>query len=178
MSDTAQNFNSNVNDIWSVPDSMQVSQTNGSAQNPHDDSNQPSPPKPLSGSFGKPGLAGGGESGGGSESGIIAQELLDKARLEEVGHIAEIYKSTETLASPEVGEKLKPAEAYKPKEEKTSVSQVAQPEETPLKGKIVDQRTGKVKTHRVAETADKTTKVADIKEQEFIEGAEQVHSII
>jgi len=42
----------------------------------------------------------------------------------------------------------------------------------------VDQRTGKVKTHRVAETADKTTKVADIKEQEFIEGVEQVHSII
>lgn len=174
MSDTAQNSNPNVNDIWSLPDpSTQAPQVNGSPQNPHDDLVQTPVQKPLSGSFGKPGLAGGGESGGGSGS---TQEQADERQQEQPQD--ERLPSVETIRSPEVGEKLKLAEAPKPKEEMASEPQVVQPEETSLKGKIVDQRTGKVKTHRVAERADKTTKVADIKEQDFIEGVEQVHSII
>lgn len=175
MSDTAQNLNSNVNDIWSVPDST---------QNPNDDLNQAPTQKPSGRSFGKPGLAGGGESGGflGStrEQGITQgdEHQQEQPRSDEVARGKESMPSDEILKSPEVGEKLKPAEARKPTEEKIKEPQVAQPEEVLVKGEIVDQRTGKVKTHRVAETADKTTKVADIKEQEFIEGVEQVHSII
>lgn len=160
MSDTAQNLNSNVNDIWSLPDST---------QNPNDDLNQAPTQKPLGRSFGKPGLAGGGESGG------FLGSTQEQPRSDEVARGKESMPSDEALKSPEVGEKLKPAEVPKPREEKIKEPQVAQPEEALVKGEIVDQRTGKVKTHRVAETADKTTKVADIKEQEFIEGVEQEH---
>ncbi|MFA5776594.1 MAG: hypothetical protein WC988_03520 [Patescibacteria group bacterium] len=167
MSDTAQN--ANVNDIWSLPDPP---------VNLTDDQNQKPTQKPLGSSFGKPGIAGGGEGGGGLESDITAQELLNKARKEEAGRSAEIYEAPETLVTLEVGEKLKPAEVHKPKEEKSKEPQVAQPEAAPLNGTIVDKRTGRIKTHRVAEIADETTKKADIKEQEFIEGVEQVHSII
>jgi hypothetical protein len=146
MSDTAQDPNPNVpnvKDIWSVP-------------------------KPVGGSYGKPGLAGGGESGS-WESDTAEQEPLS----------AEVLKSPEILVSPEVGEDLKPAKVYKPGEERAKESPNQQPEEPVVKGQIVDQRTGKkLKTHRVAEAADKVTQVADIEEQDFIENVEKVHSII
>lgn len=173
MSDTAQNLNSNVNDIWSVPDLTQAPQASGSIQSPYDDLNQLSPQKSLGGSFGKPGLAGAGESGGDSGS---TQEHADERQQEQPHY--EKLPSVETIRSSEVGEKLKSAEVHKPVEEKIKESQVAQPEEVSVKGQIVDQRTGEVKIHRVAEIADKTTKIADIKEQEFIKKVEQVHSII
>ena len=170
MSDTAQNLNSNVNDIWSLPDSStQAPQANTSPQNPNNDLIQMPVQKPLGGSFGKPGLAGGGEGGIGWEStNTVREEQSHDERL----------PSVEKIRSPEVGEKLKPAETLKPKEEKIKESQVVQPEEISAKKRVVDKRTGNVKTHRVAERADGITKTADIKEQEFIEGVEQVHSII
>jgi len=155
MSDTAQNSNTHVNDIWSLPDP------------PQDDANTTQ--KPSSGSFGKPGLAGGGENGGGWESDNAAQE---------VEHTAEIFKTPEVPVSPEVGEKEKPEEVHEPKRTpKAEPPEVVQ--EISTKGKIIDKRTGKEKTHRVdPNKADKVTKIADIKEQDFIEGVELVHTIV
>lgn len=157
MSDTAQD--SNLNDIWSLPDSPQV----------RGDGNGQPPQKPPSKSFGKPGLAGGGENGGDWESEEAAKNT------ERVG---EIYKAPETLASPEVGEKQKPAAVQKPREEPNIEPQEVV-QEISTKGKIIDERTGKKRTHRVdINKADSITKIADIKEQEFIEGVESVHSIV
>lgn len=182
MSDTAQNPNANVNDIWSMPDPpVQVPQANTSSQNSNgsqtqDDANAIQ--KHSSGGFGKPGLAGSSEGGGGLESDIAVKELLNKARREETEHTAEVFKAPEILKSPEAGENLKPAESQKSKEEKPKEPEMAQSEEVTTRGEIIDKRTGKERTHRVDDKADKVTKTADIKEQEFIEGVEQVHSII
>jgi len=159
MSDTAQNSNANVNDIWSLP-----SPPAGSA---NDRGKIPARKRP-SGSFGKPGLAGGGESDENWES-----EAAEK----DAERVGEIYKAPETLVSPEVGEKQKAAGAQKPKKE----PEVESPEvvqDISTKGKIIDKRTGKERTHRVDKNADSITKIADVKEQEFIEGVESIHSIV
>jgi hypothetical protein len=140
MSNAAQDPNTDVNDIWSLPDT---------------------PAQPLKVNI----PSGGGESERNWESGNIN---------------AEVYRSPEIPESPEIGEKPELPEVHKPthKKERVILPQEDQPGEASPKGKVVDQRTGKEKMHRVAEAADNTTKVADIKEQEFIEGVESVHSII
>jgi len=167
MSDTAQNSNADVNDIWSLPDPpAQAPQANASPQNPNDSHTTT---VKNGGGFGRPGLAGGGEGGAGLES---------DAAQEEAERTAEIFKAPETLVTPEVGEKQKLPEVHPRKEKRVEEPQVVRPEKAPAKGRVVDQRTGKVKTHRVADAADSITKTADIKEQEFIEGVEQVHSIV
>ena len=153
MSGTAQNPNTSIDDIWSLPGSQQP--------------------------VGKPGLANGGEGGGDWESDTTAQELLDKARQEEARRNAEVFKAPETLVSPEVGEQFRPAEIYKPKEDVVRKPEAIQIREPLTEGKIVDQRTGKkLKTHRVAEVADKVTQAADIKEMDFIENVEKIHSLV
>lgn len=150
MDDTARN--SNVKDIWS------------------NDQSQTPPQKPSGGSFGKPGLSGSGESAGIWES--------DSNEKEETEPGPEVYKAPETLETPEVGETEKPKEVHKHQHKPKVDTQEVEPEIPPQK-KIVDRRTGKEVTHRVdINRADSITKTADIKEQEFIEGVEKVHTIV
>ncbi len=212
MDDTAQN--SNVTDIWSM-----VSQSNR-----QDDTNQPAPrgDPQTGGGFGKPGLAGGGETGYSQdrqegrdedqrtpvdesakklEVDKEALDLVEKARRREVeelaelhkpaeqGRLGEIQKSQETMKSPEVvkspeipvsPEVPKSPEVQRTKARKTQDKKLEQQSTnisgSPAPGKIVDKRTGKEKPHRVdANRADSVTKIADIKEQEFIERVEREH---
>lgn len=170
----------NVNDIWSTPNqpvqgNFQSSASGGSIVSP----------VPKAGSS-KPGLAGSGESGGWGEV-PSAEDLLEKARKEEAEQVAELYKAPEVPGSVEVGEKLTPAEVLrspenlkspKPQENKSpaKLSPKVIPQEESLKGKVVDKRTGKEKTHRVdINNADAVTKTADLKEQDFIEHVEKEH---
>ena len=171
---------SNVNDIRSLPDRLaQTPQANTSPVNSTDDSSRaPITQKPSGGKFGRPGLAGSDELTQGVSEVDLSSGPVEITLAPEQEKSTEIYQAPEILTPPEVGERLKPAEARKPGEKTPQSPQVVQPEEPPARGKIVDRRTGKEKLHRVAETADKTTKTADIKEQEFIEGVEQVHSIV
>jgi len=212
MDDTAQK--SNVTDIWST----------AGQGNQQDDQNQPTlqPNAPTGGNFGKPGLAGGGESGYSedkkeSEEGFPKTEdqekakkleadketldLLEKARKREMDELAElqrplerqktgeIQRPQETSTSPEVGrspeiprspEVQKSPEIHRSgvnKQQKESTEQpIQEAPAPPASEKILDKRTGKEKTHRVdINKADAVTKVADIKEQEFIERVEQEH---
>ncbi len=220
MDSTAQN--SNVTDIWSAT----------GQGNQQDDQNQPvlqgGQPASAGGSFSKPGLAGGGESGyvgEGQESQDKTQkpeadeksqglkvdqetlDLLEKARKREMDELAELHKPVErykvgevqkpqeALKSPEIAgspeipkspevqrspEVQKSPELYRPEVGKTQKADASQSAkelpESPAPGKIVDKRTGKEKTHRVdINKADAVTKVADIKEQEFIERVDQEH---
>jgi len=103
------------------------------------------------------------------------QEFLEKAKKEEAERVAEIYKAPEVLPSPEAVRKIK--EPLKP------ALQPAKPQEVVqglvANGAVIDKRTGKEKTHRVdIQSADGITRIADLKEQDFIEGVESVHSII
>lgn len=161
MNDTAHSPTSNVDDIWSVPDP---------ASTPVDDHVQVASQPPSIPSFGRPGFNQTGEIGGNVEQATVAHETLPSSN--------EVYKAPEVLPVPEIGEKLPLTELYSlskevPQELKSPVLQDALPQ-----NKVLDKRTGKVRTHRVADTADKTTKTADIKEQEFIKGVEEIHTIV
>ncbi len=162
MDVTAQN--PNINDIWSV--------SNQTPPTPVDDQNQPVPKKPSVGSFGKPGLAGDGESSDWEDT-PTAEELLADARKEEAEHVAEIYKAPEAFKSAEV---LKSPEIQKfENKQKKSFPQETS-DESLVKKNVVEQRTNREKLHRVdINKADSVTKTADIKEQEFIEGVEREH---
>lgn len=159
-----------VTNIWSTQDPGQV-QPPVQPNPPDNDIQEPMATEPSSGgSFGKPGLGG--------ESVVVETGVsMEAAPLPEAERPAEVEVSPEVLVSPEIGEKTEPAkveESPKPKEVETAIA-----EDLPTKGKIVDKRTGKVRTHRVdVERADKITKIADIDEQEFIDGVQRVHSIV
>jgi hypothetical protein len=186
MDVTAQN--PKVNDIWSMPD--QPAQVNPPPTDPDNPQNNQSvrdngsdAPSASSGSFGKPGLARGGESGSWQET-LTAEDLLEKARKAEAEQVAELYKAPEIPSSAEAGEKLRPVEVLraleiqKPqsKKEPSKPSPKVVLQEESLKGKVVDRRTGKEKTHRVdINNADEVTKTADLKEQDFIEHVEKEH---
>ncbi len=117
------------------------------------------------------------------------QRPTESHKSEERQKTGEVQKPQETLTSPEVGrspeiprspEVQKSPEIHKPgvdKQQKESTDQPVQKVPSPSASeKIVDKRTGKEKTHRVdINKADAVTKVADIKEQEFIERVEQEH---
>jgi len=95
----------------------------------------------------------------------------------EVQKSPEIGQSPEVLRSPEI---QKSPETHRPgvdNKQKESTDQPVQKVPPPSASeKIVDKRTGKEKTHRVdINKADAVTKVADIKEQEFIERVDQEH---
>lgn len=216
MDVTAQN--SKVNDIWSTMDQpVQVNPPPTDPDNPQNNPNvrddggvAPSAPSASPGSFGKPGLARGGENGGWQES-LTAEELLEKARKQEAEQVAELYKPSETRKSSEVpgsvevatspevsratevGEKLRPAEVLRPPESvpspevqkpQSKKAPSESPESSPkvaqqpqdIAGKVVEKRTSKEKLHRVdINKADSVTKIADIKEQDFIENVEKEH---
>jgi len=120
------------------------------------------------------------------------QETLtspEVGRSPEVPRNPEMSKSPEVQKSPEIGqspeiprspEVQKSPEIHRPgvdKQQKESTDQPVQKVPAPpVSEKILDKRTGKEKTHRVdINKADAVTKVADIKEQEFIERVEQEH---
>ena len=144
MDDTAQN--SNVTDIWSAT----------GQGNQQDDQNQTTPQggTQAGGSFGKPGLAGGGESGYSegkkeSEEGFPkteAQEkakklevdketldLLEKARKREMDELAEFRQPAERQT---FIENQSPTESHK-YEERQKIGEVQKPQETLINPEVV-----------------------------------------
>lgn len=123
------------------------------------------------------------------------EELAELQKPVERQKIGEVQKPQEALVSPEVGkspeiprspeipknpEIQKSPEVHRPAVNKLQKESTEQPVREvpapPASEKLVDKRTGKEKTHRVdINKADSVTKVADIKEQEFIERVEQEH---
>ena len=117
------------------------------------------------------------------------QRPTESHKSEERQKTGEVQRPQETLTSPEVGrspeipkspEVQKSPEIHRPGVDKQQKEPTEQPIQkvpaSPASEKIVDKRTGKEKTHRVdINKADAVTKVADIKEQEFIERVEQEH---
>lgn len=128
-------------------------------------------------------------------------KLLEKARRRETKELAELHKTSERQKAAEVQgvaetqkgvETLQSIEASRGPEvqgspeaqkirdgrvqKKETDRQFAGAPRTSALGKIVDKRTGKEKMHRVdINRADSITKIADIKEQDFIERVEQEH---
>ena len=105
------------------------------------------------------------------------QKTGEAQKPQEASTSLEVDRSQEIPRSPEV---QKSPEIHRPKVDKQQKESTEQPArevpDTPAPDRIIDKRTGKEKTHRVdINKADAVTKVADIKEQEFIERVEQEH---
>jgi len=154
--------------VWSLPDQPVHHPTKPNTQNAGQ--------YPVHGSFGRPGLMRSGEhdSFAGSDQAETVQtggELVGAPEKPE----NEIVRTVETLRPDEISQAT---QNPTPQEEAPQERQAAQAVKPLAQGEIVDHRTGKVRTHRVEGVADKTTKTADMKEQEFIEGVEQIHSIV
>ncbi|MBU0649799.1 hypothetical protein KJ605_00290 [Patescibacteria group bacterium] len=102
-------------------------------------------------------------------------EALKPLGSPESGPVVEVYQAPEVPKSVE-REEITTQVTAKPQDVPLEpVQEVSTAAVTP---NVKDLRTGKEKTHRVAPAADSVTKQADLEEQEFIEGVEQVHSIV